>query len=152
MINSYLQGIDAVTAATRMRKRASILSTKLLPKEIAPSVAIAVPANEPPDGVGMLTGMVAGGVLWGDHRFLGMILGASLGRNIPALLQSETRRTAACNMAQTTGGVVGSLLLGGESTTFRVIGFLLGWTGAGAALYYSGAREGGVFPATGVGV
>lgn len=141
MIQSYLHGIDAVTAATRVRKRASILGTRLLPTEIAPLVPVALPANEPPDGVGTLAGMAVGGILWADHRVLGLFLGASLGRNVPAFFRSETRRTAACNLAQTTGGVLGSLTIGGESTAFQVAGFFLGWAAAGAALYYGGVRE-----------
>lgn len=148
MIASYLNGIDAVTAATRVQRRASIIGTKLLPKEIASAVTIALPANEPPDNVGTLAGMAAGGILWTDHRFLGMLLGASMGRNIPALLQPETRRAAACNMAQTTGGVVGSLAIGGSSTILQITGFLAGWVGIGAALYYSGVRESSPPPAT----
>lgn len=143
MIDSYLRGIDAVTGATRSQKRVSIIGTKLLPKEVASTVSIALPAGEPPDGVGTLAGLVTGGILWSDHRVLGMLLGASLGRNAPALLQTETRRAAACNIAQTTGGVVGSLALGGGGTSFQVAGFVAGWLAAGAALYYGGVREGG---------
>lgn len=139
MIDSYLRGIDAVTAATRVQKRASIIGTKLLPKEVASAITLTLPASEPPDGVSTLAGMAAGGILWGDHRFLGMILGASLGRNVPGLFKGETRRAALCNMGQTTGGVVGSLALG-YNTTLQIVGFLAGWVAAGAALHYSGAR------------
>lgn len=152
LIDSYLHGIDEVTAATRVQKRVSILSTKLLPKEIAPTILITLPAGEPPDNVGTLAGMAVGGILWSDHRFLGMTLGASLGRNIPALLQPETRRSALCNMAQTTGGVVVSLVVGGDSTMLQLAGFALGWVGAGVALYYGGVRDGGgSTPATVIG-
>lgn len=140
MIDTYLRGIDAITGATRVQKRASVIGTKLLPKDVASAVTISLPPDEPVDNIGTLAGLAAGGILWTDHRMLGMLLGASLGRNIPALVPVETRRTAACNIAQTTGGVVGSLALGGGGTSFQIAGFIAGWLAAGAALYYSGTR------------
>lgn len=139
-MNSYLHGIDVVTRATLTGKRASVIGTKLLPPGAQPAVAPSLPTTEPADGVGTLAGAAAGGILWGDHRVLGIILGASLGRNAPATLRGETRRSALCNLAQTTGGVATSLLVGGGDA-LRAAAFLVGWVGAGAALFYGGLRK-----------
>lgn len=134
-MNSYLTGIDAITSASRIQKRASILST--LEEGAAPAVSPTVPV----DGVGTLTGAAVGGILWADHRILGVIGGASVGRNLPAVFRAETRRAALCNMAQTGGAIVGSRLVGGNSTFMRVAGFTVGWLAAGAALYYGHVRN-----------
>ena len=139
-MNSYLHGIDVITRATLTGKRASVIGTKLLPPGAQPAVLPTLPSTEPADGVGTLAGAAAGGILWGDHRVLGILLGASIGRNAPAVMKSETRRSALCNMTQTVGGVATSLLIGGGDA-LRAASFLAGWAAAGAALYYGGLRK-----------
>lgn len=62
------------------------------------------------NGPSTVIGAVAGGLLWRDHRVLGVIGGASLGRNIPALLDERDRKWALCNLSSTGAGVAGSLL------------------------------------------
>lgn len=55
------------------------------------------------DGIGTAAGAVAG-MLYGHkhgHPWLGIAGGASLGRNVPALFNITTRRTAIVNMAET---------------------------------------------------
>ncbi len=55
------------------------------------------------DGVGTAAGAVAG-LLYGHkhkHPWLGIAGGASLGRNLPALFNPSTRRTALVNMGET---------------------------------------------------
>ncbi len=88
------------------------------------------------DGAGTLAGAAAGAILVGNHRVLGTIGGASLGRNLPAIFDSATRREALCNMGQTGVGIVGSLLM----PNARVAGFLVGWLAGGIGVHFGNLR------------
>lgn len=85
------------------------------------------------DGVGTLVGAAVGALVGqrkGGHWVLGAIGGASLGRNVPALVSSDIRSIAAGNLAVTGAGIAGSLLF----KRHPVIGFLLGTLAGGVAV------------------
>ena len=81
------------------------------------------------DGLGTLGGAAAGSLLWREHRFLGLIGGASLGRNLPAMLRPQDRAAAFSNMAVTGTAVFSSLCL----PRYPKLGFVLGWLIGGLA-------------------
>ena len=90
-----------------------------------------IKAKAPPDvsdGAGTFVGAAAGAIGWKAHRVLGGIAGASLGRNLPALLRAHERKIALANMSVTASGLFGSLSL----PKHPVLGFVLGWLTAGA--------------------
>ena len=81
------------------------------------------------DGLGTLAGAAAGGIYFTKHRLLGVIGGASVGRNLPALLlKPQHRGWAVANMGTTGAAIVGSRLL----KKWPVVGFVLGWLGGNA--------------------
>lgn len=86
-----------------------------------------------PDTAGTAVGLAAGAFLWKRHRFLGAIGGASLGRNLPALLKPEHRWSAIRNLLTTGAGVGGSLL----APRNRIVGFVLGSLAGGLATYFT---------------
>ena len=148
---SYLDAIDAVTGLGRLKDRAAIVGDAMSPTPIA--LPVPAPSGKSffdfrrsnassadvSDGVQTLAGAALGGLFWPQHRILGIAGGASLGSNVPALFVAEKRRNAACNLAQTGGGIAAALLAGGGPGR-RFVMFLLGVTVSGALLYYSGAR------------
>lgn len=73
----------------------------------------------------------AGAYLYKKHRVLGLIGGASLGRNVPALLNASERGYAIRNLGSTGLGIGGSLYM----KKHPVLGFLLGKAIGTAALY-----------------
>ena len=71
-----------------------------------------VRATAPPDvkdGPLTVVGAAAGFALWKQHRYLGLWVGGSLGRNVPALLDPELRHIALANMGQSASAVLASL-------------------------------------------
>lgn len=78
------------------------------------------------DGLSTVGGALAGAYLTPKHRWLGAIGGASLGRNLPALLQKTDRNIALANMGQTGAGLAGSLMMRRHPRWGFVIGWLLG--------------------------
>lgn len=94
------------------------------------------PRTDVKDGIGTVIGAATGAVLWKEHRVLGAIGGASLGRNLPALLSSSTRRFALCNMGVTSAGVVGSMLFKNSP----IVGFGIGWLAGNAIVYFGKYR------------
>lgn len=143
----YINGIEAIAGAKRSTARlADVLGadTTALAVSAEPSSTRdflrAVKAEAPPDvtdGIGTIAGLGAGIVLFPEHRVLGAIGGASLGRNIPALLKSEERNLAIANMGQTGAAIAGSRLCHNRP----VLGFFLGWLAGGAAIYFGGFRK-----------
>jgi len=101
----------------------------------------AVQAPEVPDNVGTLAGGAIGAMVFPGHRILGLIGGASLGRNLPMLI-SEHKGSAVRNMAMTGTAVAGALIgsSGRKTKTGKVIGsmvgFSVGWIVAGAVDAY----------------
>ena len=91
------------------------------------------------DSIGSVVGAAAGALAVPSHRILGGIGGYTLGRNLPALLSSEHRGSALCNMVTTAGGVFGSLA--GERYGRPIVGFIIGYLATGAAVYYGGFRR-----------
>lgn len=86
------------------------------------------------DNVLMLAGGAIGGLVLPEHRVLGVLGGASLGRNMPALLSPTHRQYAVRNMASTGAGIAGSLLGGKQGRP--VIGFIVGWLAAETAFFF----------------
>lgn len=90
------------------------------------------------DGVGTLAGAVAGAIIGQryNHPVLGSLAGASLGRNVPALLRPAERKMAMRNLLMTHSGVAGSLVF----NRHPVVGFFLGTVAGGLAAYAGGMR------------
>jgi len=105
----------------------------------------AVQAPDIPDNIGTLAGGAVGAMAFPNHRILGLVGGASLGRNLPALL-SEHRTAAVRNMAITGAAVTGALVgaNGRKTKTGKVVGsivgFSVGWLVAGAIAAYRSKR------------
>jgi hypothetical protein len=90
-----------------------------------------------PDGLGTVLGAVAGGYLMrSKHPYLGVIGGASLGRNLPVLFRAGDKRPAWRNVITTGGGVAGSMLMPGRP----ILGFLLGAAVAGYGAHWKGLQ------------
>lgn len=152
-MHPYFRGLDSVTGASRTVARiADVLgadtapSTALVPVSQKPSALEtflrAASVNRPrdvKDSVGTAVGATLGLVAVSEHRVLGAIGGASLGRNLPALLRAADRPAALENMLVTGAAIVGSLLLHRSP----IIGFGLGWLSGGAAVYAVNQRRGG---------
>ncbi len=101
-------------------------------------------ASTPPDvttpEIWTLAGAIGGGLVGSryKHPWLGVLAGASAGRNLPALaLRPEERELALCNLAQTGGGVAASLMFKAHPAW----GFILGYIGAGLAIHLGGFRK-----------
>lgn len=146
--NKYLKGIDAVTGVRRNIARitdvlgATPTATAALTTTRPSSTVEFLSSvhgfeNDVPDDIGTIAGSAVGAVIWKKHRVLGAVAGASAGRNLPALLHPEHRRSALCNMGVTGAGVLGSLLLPGTPA----VGFIVGWLAGGAAVYYGKLRD-----------
>lgn len=86
------------------------------------------------DNVLMLAGGAVGGLVLPEHRVLGVLGGASLGRNMPALLSPSSRKFAVRNMASTGAGIAGSLIGGKHGRP--VVGFIVGWLAAETAFFF----------------
>lgn len=93
--------------------------------------------HEVKDGLGTAIGALGGLFLTPKHRVLGAIGGASLGRNVPALLKPLQRRDALVNMGVTLAGVAGSLMMPSR----KVIGFGIGWIAGNAISYFGKLRK-----------
>ncbi len=93
-------------------------------------------AKDVSDNIGTLVGAALGGYVGYSkgHPLLGAIGGASLARNVPALLKADQRGYATRNLVTTAGGVAGSLLLPGN----RALGFIGGLLVGGLAAAYGG--------------
>lgn len=144
--NKYLKGIDAVTGVRRSIARitdvlgatptATAALTTTRPSTTAEFLKSVHGYEDVPDDIGTIAGGAIGAVVWKKHRVLGAIAGSSIGRNTPALLHAEHRRSALCNMGVTGAGVLGSLLMPGTPA----VGFIVGWLAGGAAVYYGKLR------------
>lgn len=140
-----LDKLDAVTGLSRAAGRfAKALddSRALVPRPPQSIGAFVdkVKAHAPkdvPDTAGTALGAVAGAIVWKEHRVLGLVAGASVGRNLPALLKPELRRLATVNLGVTGTAVLGSLALKGHP----VVGFLGGALIGGGIAYATGWRK-----------
>ena len=79
------------------------------------------------DGLSTGVGAVAGYYLWKRHRWLGAIGGASIGRNLPAIVSGADRNIGLANMGQTGAGLAASLYWKKHPRW----GFVLGWLAGG---------------------
>lgn len=152
-MSTYIQDLNSVTGAGRnVARLADVLGAAspettqaLAPVSGKPSAVAAflqdIRATRPrdvPDGLGTLAGAVVGGYLYrGTHPVLGIIGGASLGRNLPAMLRADDRRAAARNLITTGGAIVGSVLW----KAHPALGFLAGLILGGGAAYYGGLNK-----------
>lgn len=93
------------------------------------------------DGLGTVVGMAVGGYI--GHKkarknlhvvdtLLGVVGGASAGRNLPALLDPALRKTALVNMGQTATAIA----LSASSPKHPIAAFVIGEIVAGAAIYF----------------
>jgi hypothetical protein len=155
---AYLTGVDSITGVSRNIARLddvlSQVSKPPVPVMTADGASPSPPVPQPleglrkafsalrsserdvPDTKLTAVGAVAGAVFWSEHRVLGLVGGASLARNLPALVNGDTRKFAARNMMTTGGGVLGSLALPSRP----VLGFAVGTLAGGGAAYYLGLR------------
>jgi len=122
---------DLIGTSTALEKRK--------PSSVAQFVrGVAASAKcELPDDTLTIAGGALGVLTMPEHRVLGAVGGASLGRNVPALLDPEYRRDALCNMAHTGSGVLGSLIAKAHPGVGFVLGYLLG----GAIIHFGGFRK-----------
>lgn len=89
------------------------------------------------DGIGTLAGGVAGALYFKKHRVLGGIAGASLGRNLPALLKPAERNAALCNLGATGTGLLGARFF----PKHPVIGFIAGLVAGETVIHFGGWRR-----------
>lgn len=130
-----MDNTESVTGVKRTLARAAdVLGT--IPAPVRPEsfqdYLRRISIDAPPDvrdGVGTLVGAAAGAYAWKEHRVLGLIGGASLGRNLPALFHPSERRMAFANMGVSASGIFGSLAL----PRYPKLGFILGWLVGGMA-------------------
>jgi len=159
---SYAKKLDNALGASRALGRVTtVLGADAPPvAPAAPTTALTAPAEastmknfmarinaarsrDVKDGVGTLVGAVGGMYIGSrfDHKWLGLIGGASLGRNVPALMHPDDRKYATQNMISTGGGVAGALLakkvFGGANLT-AILGFLAGSIATGMVVYRDG--------------
>lgn len=139
-MSRYLEHLDGVFGASRAIARAR--RADLVPAGRDGAVAEFVgrlggEERDVEDGAGTVVGAAAGAVLWRQHRVLGAVLGASLGRNLPALLDSGLRRHAVCNMGTTGAAVAGALIFERNP----LVGFGAGWVAANALVYFGNYRR-----------
>ena len=144
---TYLEGLDKIASAKRSTARVfEVLgSAHIVPKStaIGSFVSSLERSAEPDvkDGIGTVVGIGAG-LYYGYKRgfpIRGAFQGASLGRNLPALLKPELRRDALCKMAQTTTAVLTSFAAG-HSPTKAAVAFAAGWLASGAVIYFGNLR------------
>lgn len=128
-MREYIKKADQITGASRSLARLSHVLGADTPATNPSSTAQFlrdIGASRPrgvEDGIGTLFGAVAGGYAYrSNHPFLGVLGGASVGRNVPALLKPELRKEAIGNLATTAAAVYGSL----RWKTHPVLGYLLG--------------------------
>lgn len=144
MIKGYLVGIDSVVGARRSVARigeaigAAETAVSKSPSSTTTFLRdIGASEYDVRDGVGTVGGAVIGYlIVRKSHPVLGVIGGASLGRNVPALLDPSTRKVALRNLATTGSGVAGSLVF----KSHPIIGFVIGSIAGGAAAYFGGLR------------
>ena len=155
-MNKYLQGIDAITGASRTVARVADVLGAGAPShglvhvggpvgDFLTRTRAEVTPHDVRDGIGTIVGAAAGALFWHDHRVLGIIGGASLGRNMSALLSPAQRSSALYNMGVTAAGIFGALSIpqhGVDRPTpsRRMLGFALGWLAANTALHVSKLR------------
>jgi hypothetical protein len=137
-MNQYLEKFSTVTGADRNVNRLA----QVMGAEDSPWARVfntTAPSMDIPDGVGTVAGLAAGAYVGfkKGHWLLGSIAGASLGRNLPALvLHPEQRRAAARNLIVTGVACAGSLFMQNN----RALGFGIGYLAAAVATYYGGLK------------
>jgi hypothetical protein len=128
-MTNYIKKADHVTGASRSLARLSHVLGADAPvanpsstQEFLRSIGASRPRSIE-DGVGTIAGAGVGAYLYRDrHPFLGLLGGASLGRNVPALLNVAQRKEAIGNLITTAAGIYGSL----SWKKHQVLGYLLG--------------------------
>ncbi len=142
VLDKYLAHAEGVTGYRRNLARMGKLngnSSTLFGSQALASHVAAMPPPAIQWGIPTAAGLVAGGIIGykHDHWLLGAMSGASLFTNAPHLLKSETRGEAFWNLAQTHGGVFGSLAMKDN----KAAGFVLGWLAIGIARHFYGAGK-----------
>ena len=140
---SIIGSVDNVVGGTRTLARI----VGAVESAVAPSAVTTPPPSELMRSLGaprdvkdgaMTLGGAGIGFLFGPkkHRVLSAIGGASLGRNVPALLHVEERKIALRNLLATGLGIGGSLLI----KSHPILGFFGGLIGGGIAAHYAGLK------------
>ena len=149
-MNANAKNFDEVMGARRSLARIHDVLGKVTPKTSTALVHGSAPSMvgffrdindsrpaDVPDHIGTIAGAVVGGIaLRSKHPMLGIIGGASLGRNMPAMFKDDVRRLAMRNLVTTGGGVLGSLY----SPKHPILGFGIGWILGGVAAYVGGLK------------
>ncbi len=141
-MTSYLEHLKRVTGSNQQIARVANVvgasgSSSAISRFLANAEAEA--ARDVPDGVGTVAGAAVGalvGMKRGGHPVLGAIGGASLGRNMPALLHPADRRIALCNMGETGFAMACSL----AAPRHPAIAFVVGDLIARAVIHFGGLR------------
>jgi hypothetical protein len=145
-MNTYIEKLDSAVGGRRNVAR--LADVFRAPSAAAPGAMVVshgptLPAfmrsgeRDVPDGLGTILGAVAGGYLFrSSHPYLGIIGGASLGRNLPVIMRSADRGPAWRNVITTGGGVAGAKLMPNRP----ILGFLLGAAVAGFGAHMKGLR------------
>ena len=154
---SATKNFDEVLGGRRSLARISDVFGKISPKHSTALVGTApsmvgffrgINESRPadvPDHIGTLIGAAVGGYvggisLKGTHPvrdgILGVIGGASLGRNVPALFQDDVRKLAMRNIVTTGSAVVVSRYMQNSP----ILGFGIGWVAGGIAAYVGGLK------------
>ncbi len=142
------KSFDEVVGARRSLARVSDVFGKVSPKSLAlvgaaPSMGSffrGINESRPtdvPDHIGTIIGAAVGGIaMRSSHPVLGVIGGASLGRNLPALMDDDLRKIAIGNMVQTGAAVAASAYAADKnSLVSQALWFGAGWVGGGLACY-----------------
>jgi len=148
-LEQYFDQADYAVGGRRALKRASTILgavTNPTPAIVAPHKNVfsrflddvnAARPEDVPDGLGTVAGAGLGYYMYkGKHPVLGIIGGASLGRNLPALLSPGYRTLAMRNLATTGAGVAGSLYM----KKHPVVGFIAGALAGGVASHLMGLK------------
>ncbi len=128
----YLKQADQIVGVSRELSRVSAALGPSVAPEFLAGLDVSA-SDDVRDGVGTIVGAVAGGYAFrGKHPYLGIIGGASVGRNVPALLDVGSRGIAVRNLVVTGAGVAGSLYM----KKHPVLGFLGGAVAGAFATYF----------------
>ncbi len=128
----YMKQADQIVGVSRELSRVSNALGPSSPQFLA-GLDVS-PIDDVADGVGTIVGAVAGGYIYRQkHPYLGIIGGASLGRNIPALMNPGERGVALRNLITTGAGIGGSLYM----KKHPILGFLGGAVAGAFASHFA---------------
>jgi len=136
-MSNYLEKIKEVTGISQQASRVQNVLGASTPSFIQDLKTQA--SNDIKDGYGTLIGAGAGLYVGSNHKhpWLGLIGGASLGRNFTSIIKDSDRRSALCNMAVTGAAIAAALLVPKHPKA----AFALAFVGTEAVLHFGGYRK-----------